>query len=195
MSAPVAPLSFDHRFAAVWNGKRIGAHRVAARPSRDGASMTVTTEIELAVKFGMITMFRYRHRSVESWGGGRLQAITSRTEDDGAVYTVDGAIAADGFAIRGPRGEGTADAPLLTSNSLWTRAITGERQIIDAQWGHVVPLSVGVADRQRLGRGLEADHYRFTTPEWSGSLWYEDETWVRALLSRKGETITLDRDG
>jgi hypothetical protein len=194
MSPIVARRALDHRFTAIWNGKRIGAHRVSVKPSADGASMTVSTEIELAVRLGFITVFRYRHRSLEHWDDGRLHSIASRTEDDGAVYTVDGAMEADGFAIRGPRGQGTARGPLLTSNSLWTRAITREQEIIDAQWGHVLPLTIDAANGHAL-QSDAAEHFRFTTPEWSGSLWYDGETWVRAILSRKGHTITLDPDG
>ena len=53
-------------------------------------SMTVTTEIDMQVRLGFVTAFRFRHISEERWANGSLTAIDSRTEDNGDAYTVRG---------------------------------------------------------------------------------------------------------
>lgn len=193
MPVSVLPSSaLDLRFAAVWNGSQIGAHCVSVRPATDGGLTTVRTEIELDVRWGPITVFRYRHESLEHWQSGRLQAITSRTEEGSSTYIVEGARGGDGFALRGPLGENTTNQVLLTSNNLWTRAITREQQIIDAQWGTIVPLAWEEAERQQILDGVDVDHFRFSTPEWRGSVWYDGSAWVRAALTRSDHTIMLE---
>lgn len=86
---------------------------------------------------------------------------------------------------------------LLTTNGMWTKALTLETWIIDAQRGVVVALTVRAEGRERLAGtyAVEADRFHFETPSWKGGLWYDrDGTWVRAVFIRNGQTLTLDRD-
>ncbi|QLH38964.1 MAG: hypothetical protein HWD60_08465 [Defluviicoccus sp.] len=152
---------------------------MSVRPATDGGLTTVRTEIELDVRWGPITMFRYRHESLEYWQSDRLQAITSRTEE-GVRPILSRGTGKGRICPARPLGENTSDQVLLTSNNLWTRAITREQQIIDAQWGTIVPLAWDEAERQQISDGLDVDHFRFSTPEWRGSVWYDGPTWVRA---------------
>lgn len=189
----------DHHFRVLWNGSNIGSHRVYVRPAAgDALSMTVTTEIDMQVRLGFVTAFRFRHISEERWTNGSLTAIDSRTEDNGDAYTVRGKRSLTGFDLVGPSGRSTAAADLLTTNSLWTRTLTAQTRIVDAQQGEVVALAVVADGSERLGggAGIEADRFRFETPSWQGRLWYDrDGTWHKAILSRNGKTITLDREG
>ena len=96
----------------------------------------------------------------------------------------------------GRRSTGAGD--LLTTNSLWTRTLTAQTRIVDAQQGEVVAVAVVADGSERLGggAGIEADRFRFATPTWHGRLWYDrDGTWHKATLARDGKTITLDREG
>lgn len=160
--------------------------------------MTVTTEIDMQVRLGFITAFRFRHISEERWTNGSLTAIDSRTEDNGDAYTVRGKRSLTGFDLVGPSGRSTEAADLLTTNSLWTRTLTAQTRIVDAQQGEVVAVAVVADGSERLGggAGIEADRFRFATPVWHGCLWYDrDGTWHKAILARDGKTITLDREG
>lgn len=189
----------DHRFRVLWNGSNIGSHRVAVRPvAGHAASITVTTEIDMQVRLGFITAFRFRHVSEERWADGRLAAIDSRTEDNGDAYTVQGERSPTGLNLVGPAGRTSGAGDLLTTNSLWMRSLTAQTRVVDAQQGDVVALAVVADGSERLGgsAGIEADCFRFETPSWQGRLWYDSSgTWHKAILCRNGKTITLDREG
>ena len=73
-------------FRVLRNGADIGWHRVNFLAAQ--GPLTVDIEIRFDVTFAFLTLYRYRHRSRETWQGSRLLALDAATDDDGDQYRV-----------------------------------------------------------------------------------------------------------
>ena len=181
----------DLRFRALYQGSPAGEHRVAFRPQGD--RLMVTTHIDITVRVLFFTAFRFAHEGVEVWQSGRLVSVESSTDDNGTMLEVSGHAADDGFRIRGADGPYLASARLLTSNTLWDHRLLRESRMIDVQYGSVVglvvkPLGPELVDTPQ-GR-VTARRYRMITPNYAGSLFFDDKgRWVKGLMERQGEIL------
>jgi hypothetical protein len=183
--------SANRRFSLVYKGHAIGRHVVRSAPVIDDVS--VSTEVEVSVKRLFLTMFSYSHRSEERWRAGRLMALKSQTTEGGETFSVDGAVGARGFRVVGKEGPFIAPAAALTSNCLWNAAILQQEAVIDAQHGGVIGISVRQLGDDHIviaGRPVAAKRFRFITPDFAGTLWYDDAgRWVSGALERDGAIL------
>ena len=67
--------------------------------SKSGDETIVDVEVALAVKIAFITIFRLEHRNRETWRGGRLVKIDTKTNDNGKDFKVDGTANGAGFDL------------------------------------------------------------------------------------------------
>ena len=121
-------------FQVFRNGARIGEHRMSF--SGDAAARTVTTEVAMTVKLGPVPIFKYAHKAVERWAGGKWVSLETTTNSNGKRQSVS-ARAMDGFVqIEGPAGlvRGPADAVPL---SHWNQASFG-RPLFNPQEGKML---------------------------------------------------------
>lgn len=73
-------------FRVVREGSAIGQHALTFEGR--GAHLIVRIAVELAVGFGPITLYRYRHRATETWEDGQVVAFEAETNDDGSISTI-----------------------------------------------------------------------------------------------------------
>jgi hypothetical protein len=183
--------SANRRFAVFYQGDRIGTHIVGSTPAI--ASTRVDTEVDMTVKRFIFTVFSYRHRSQETWQGGRLMALSSVTTEDDETMRIDGAAIPRGFRVVGQAGPFIASAATLTSNCLWSSLILRQETVIDAQYGGVIGLSVHkLADQQIVvaGRPVAVTRFRLVTPDVAGTMWYDGAgSWVGGELERRGAKL------
>jgi hypothetical protein len=195
--APVSPTeAANRRFSVLYKGDRIGAHTVSY--SAATGQTQVTTEIDLVIKALFFTVYAFSHHSEEIWRDGRLISLGSETIEHGETLLVAGAATPQGFRVINKVGPFIAASSALTTNSLWTPAVLEQDTLIDAQHGGVIGVSVRrlgdeqivIADRQ-----IRATRYRFITPYFAGSIWYDDERrWVHGEFERDGELIEYRLD-
>ena len=182
------------RFRILWKGDAIGYHRVSLKPAGD--TITITTGIRMKVKMAFVTAFRYEHDCTETWSGGRLVSLDSRTDNNGDKLKVTGAATADGFDMVGPAGPFTAPAGALTTNSLWSPAFVTQTDLIDAQNGGTIGLvskDLGKVDAMVAAARLPTEGFDLVTPYLSGRVWYDaDARWVKGEFEREGERISYD---
>lgn len=95
-------------FAALRNGQKIGEQRMSFQSAADG--LTVRTQVEMAVKLGPLTLYRYRHQADERWSGGRFESLQTQTNANGKLFKVSAQRGADGVEIM-PAAGGTTQAP------------------------------------------------------------------------------------
>jgi len=110
-------------FSAARNGVRIGEHRMTF--SGDAASPTISTEVEIAIKIGSVTVYNYRHTAREVWEDGRFESLETVTDATAGDRKVSARRTADGVLIRTGRREVLAPAgtaPLTHWNS---KVLTG----------------------------------------------------------------------
>jgi hypothetical protein len=183
--------SVNRRFSLLYKGHTIGRHVVRSAPEIE--DVRVSTEVEVTVKRLFLTVFSYIHRSEERWRDGRLMALKSETTERGETFSVDGAVVARGFRVVGKEGPFIAPPTVLTSNCLWNSAILQQEAVVDAQYGGVIGISVRkLADENIViaGRPTAATRFRFITPDFAGTLWYDNAgRWVSGALERDGATL------
>jgi Domain of unknown function (DUF6134) len=181
----------DLRFRALWQGSAIGEHRVAF--GTDGDRLVVDTHIDIAVRVLFFNVFNLTHDAQEIWQSGRLVSVTSTTDRDGTRLQVSGHAAADGFRIVGENGPFLAAADLLTTNALWDSRIVREQRLIDVQYGGEIGLVARPFGEEQVDTPqgpVRASRYQMITPHYAGSVFYDgDQSWVKALIELKGQTI------
>ena len=190
LASPV-PQSLDAEFVIMRKGEPIGMHAVRVREEADGRIIADTT-IDMKVKFGFITLFRYSHSSQEIWRDGKVLAINSRTYDNGREKYLNARREGDMLQVDGTQFQGEIPIKVIPS-SYWNKAIVDCRAIIDTQDGDMIEVEVDkvgpVPALTEDGGAVEADKYRL-----SGSvdldLWYQDDRWVGARFTVRGETLT-----
>jgi hypothetical protein len=180
------------RFDVLRNDSRIGEHVV--RLSRSGAKVEAEVAVELAVRIGPITVFRYTHSVREEWRDGEFQWMESRTNDDGSRHHVRAERTAEGVSVRRANG----DVAHLPSGTIplthWNRQCM-RAPLFNPQTG--LPLKLTVQPRTPetldLGGGRVARTRRYSlVGEAAMDAWYDDaDSWV-ALQSagRDGSTIS-----
>ncbi|MBI1199755.1 MAG: hypothetical protein GC203_18000 [Phenylobacterium sp.] len=122
--APGAALAAPNRlaFQVFRNGTRVGDHQITF--TGDDAARTVTTDVTMVVKLGPVPVFKYRHKAVERWAGGKWASVETSTNSNGKMQTVSAQAMGGYVQIDGPAGSirGPADAVPL---SHWNQASFG----------------------------------------------------------------------
>lgn len=181
----------DRQVFSVWRkGSRIGEHRMAFRRNAD--RVMVDIDIDLEIKLGFVTLYRYAHRIMEIWRDNRLVALDSETDDDGDRFSLSVRESADGLQVDGRAGRFLAPSETFPS-SYWNPATIHQSQLLDTQRGHLLEVGteqLGTETIQAGGRRIAADRYRIT-----GGLrmdiWYSDiGQWVKMDFFTRGTTIS-----
>ncbi|CAN7595957.1 DUF6134 family protein [Phenylobacterium sp. LjRoot164] len=122
LGAPRAAAADKLAFAVFRNGVRVGEHEMSfSGPAEDVA---VRTEVSLLVKLGPVPVYRYTHRAVERWRGGRFASLETTTNGNGKLQRVEARRDADAVVIEGAGGRvrAAADAAPLTH---WKSEVLG----------------------------------------------------------------------
>ena len=199
--AAAAPQALS--FTATRNGQVLGTHTV--RITDEGSRLRVVNSIDLNLKAVGVTVYRYVHHSTELWQGDRLQSLSARTEDNGAVYKVE--VARQGEALRVNReerkpvikaasleqvlpAETRSASETLPGNmlptALWNPKIATQSALLNAQLGKPSQIQVSKIGRGTVrtsSRTVEATQYRYT-----GDLrfdqWFDERgRWVKAVFT------------
>ncbi|WP_397397235.1 DUF6134 family protein [Phenylobacterium sp.] len=124
-------------FSVLRNGERIGEHRMTF--SGDASALTVSTEVDMAVKLGSVTAYRYRHTARENWADGRFESLETVTDATAGDRKVSARRTPEGVRIRTGRREVLAPAgtaPLTHWNS---KVLTG--RLFNPQEGDLVRIT------------------------------------------------------
>ncbi len=212
-AAPAAndfPYGKTLAFAVYRNGEEVGRHTLSFH--NEGASRTVTVAVDLAVKALGVTAYRYSHNGKEVWNGGALQALDTRTDDNGRKFAVrvkrDGkglvvereAPTEASAAAAGDQGLQPAEiarerlpADILPTTN-WNVGQVGQSVLLNTQYGTQARTKITPMGREPVktvrGATIEATRYHYT-----GDLrmdqWFDDRgRWVKAAFPAfDGSTI------
>ena len=177
-------------FTVLRKGKPFGTHKLSFDRNDDG-ELTVTTDVDLQVKFGPITAFRYRLDSVENWIDGQLVGLNGKSNNDGrkgevSAETVDSQLVVDSTEFDGA-------LPLTTiPSSHWNRLQVYQEQMLSTETGEVLDIDVenlGEALVTVDGQDLETTHYRLKS-DLTVDLWYDNQSrWVKLAFEVRGQDI------
>ncbi len=186
------PYGSSLSFTAVRNGQTIGHHSLTFQ--KNGAQLTVSTAIDLAVKFMGVTAYRYTHRAQEVWTGDTFQGLTAQTDDDGKKHAIQ--IRRDGAALiieRNAEAVRTTLPPQLLPSTHWNVRQVRQSALVNTQTGTEARVQVSVLGRETIrtaSSSIDATRYRYT-----GDLvmdqWFDDAgRWVKtSFTASDGSTV------
>jgi hypothetical protein len=186
-----AVLEFDIRR----EGSLIGRHKVSF--TGDAARLTVDIAIDIKVDVAFITVYRYTHRSRETWADGRLVAISTTTDDDGDKTFVKARAEDDKLVVENIT-ETYAVAAHTLPSSYWHDAMLTRSQMIDTQDGKLLTMKVAPPVEETIpvaGKSVAAKHY-VVSGDLDIDLWYlPNGEWARLVFKAQSDksTITYDR--
>jgi hypothetical protein len=177
-------------FAVLRGGTPIGFHRLDFRDVGDETHVEV--DVELQVKLGFVTLFRYEHRNREVWRNGLLQRIDSQTNDDGTKYQVKGELRPEGLIVKTLAGEHVfGEKPM--SATYWHPDTIKQSALLDTQRGGLlkVDVAVGEVEDVELGNGTRVKARRYELKgDLNITLWYTAEgQWVALKFAARGSDI------
>jgi hypothetical protein len=177
-------------FDVFLDGKKIGYHRFEIDGPRSNAA--VRSEAKFDVKFLFVTAFSYRHTAQESWAGGCLDEIQSRTDSNGKQLNVVGERTDDAFVIE--TSEREAELPeCVMSFAYWDPGFLEQPRLLNPQTGEYLEVEVENlgSDVVRLdGREVPARSVRLTARQMDITLWYsENSEWLALESVAKGGRI------
>ncbi len=142
-------------FSPARNGVRIGEHRMTF--SGDAASPTISTEVEIAIKIGSVTVYNYRHTAREVWEDGRFESLETVTDATAGDRKVSARRTADGVLIRTGRREVLAPAGTAPLTHWNPRVLTG--RLFNPQEGNLARITASPKGLRPVtladGRSLE----------------------------------------
>tara|TARA_R110000744_G_scaffold145205_7_gene257708 strand:+ start:6334 stop:6900 length:567 start_codon:yes stop_codon:yes gene_type:complete len=171
------PEPADIHFQVLRNGTPFGEHRVSFTRSPSG-ELRVDTEIELTVRFGPLTVFRYEQSIEEAWDGDDLISLAGNTLRNGREYTID-------------LDRGSAFANLIPS-SHWRGYEAGTEQILNTETGEPMAVTITELGRREIftSRGAVAARGVRMTGSLSVDLWYdEDGEWIGCEFEVDGQSV------
>ncbi len=179
LAAPVNALSLPSNgklsFDVVRKGKDIGNH--SYKFSGNAGSFTVKVDTDIVVKLPLIrtTVYSFRHKSVESWKGGKLQQLSSSTNDDGE-----------------PRQLKTANKGALPA-SLWNDDIVRSGKLMNTIDGKI--MSVRAADlgmeTVKTKKGNVSTHHYRLSGELARDVWYDGEGNLAQVMFKADDGSTV----
>ena len=91
------PVTNEINFRVLLDDKEIGFHKFEI--TVDGGATLIKINAEFDVKFLFVTAYSYLHENSETWEGGCLRRIDSRTNSNGKHFAVSGERAKDSFEL------------------------------------------------------------------------------------------------
>ena len=162
------------------NGSLIGSHVVVVETRAQETLVQVA--LDLAVTFGPLTLYRYKHRSTERWQDGRLAAVDAETDDDGTRLWLQARAEAGRIVLDGPGGRQEGPVGTLPS-SYWNAGLRTADAWIETHWGILAPVKVTreapVTVRLPGGTEVRAIPHRITSEKAEVTpLYTEEGQWV-----------------
>lgn len=177
-------------FTVLRKGKPFGQHVLSFDKTEDG-QIKVITDVDLTVKFGPITAFKYRLDAQETWADGALIALNGATNNDGDKSTVEAKASGDVLAVDGTDYQGSVEASIIPS-SHWNRMQVYGDQMLSTESGEILDIAVENLGTDTVlvgGEPVEATHYRLQS-DMTVDLWYDDQSrWVKLTFDARGQTI------
>ena len=177
-------------FTVLRKGKPFGRHMLTFDRDESG-ELTVTTDVDLRVKIGPITAFRYRLDSVENWVNGQLIGLNGTSNSDGRKGRVSAVQENGELAVESTKFDGVL--PLTTiPSSHWNRMQVYQDQMLSTETGEVLEIDVEMIGDDVVmvaGEPVEATHYRLKS-DLTVDLWYDAQSrWVKLAFKVRGQDI------
>ncbi len=177
-------------FTVLRKGKPFGEHKLTFDRESDG-DFTVTTDVDLDVKIGPFSAFKYRLDSVEQWADGKLVGLNGKTNNDGKKAKVSAQATGDELIVSSTEFNGAVPTSIIPS-SHWNILQVYQDRMISTESGELLDIEVDNLGSDTVkvgGEAIEATHYRLKS-DITVDLWYDDQSrWVKLSFETRGQTI------
>ena len=169
MAAPQAsvPPSGRLAFDVIRNGRDIGDYVVSFRGKGNDLTVNVATDVSVKVPVIGVSAYRFKQDSTETWRGGRLAGLTSRTDDNGTPHDI------------------SVGATSLIPASLWNADLLHSGQVLNTIDGSTDAIRVQNLGSEAVATGggqVRADHYA-VRGGLDRDLWYAGATLVHVRFT------------
>lgn len=177
-------------FEVLRKGKRIGTHSVSFEQKPNG-TLIVTTDVDLKVKVGPFTAFKYALDSQETWQEGKLVALSGTTNDNGEKTFVQAVSEDNRLKIVGSSYSGETLIGIIPS-SHWNIDQVRSEKMLSTEDGSMISMNIIpkgpevltiaddeiIADRFLLDSEIDID------------LWYDEKgRWLKLRFEARGQPI------
>lgn len=163
------------RFSITRNGDPIGTHAIDI--NRVGSETSVSVATDLTVKVLFVTAYRFQQTDNERWVNGRLVALNSTTNNNGAHHTVTVTAKPPALDITADGKVSRADQNVMPT-SFWSPQFLQRPILLDTQNGQVMPVSVVDDGEETLmikTQSVKAHRYTIKS-SFSQDVWYDDQS-------------------
>lgn len=181
-------------FQMLRKGDVIGRHELTFMG--DGAALTVNVAIDIQVKFGGITVYRYMHRATERWRGEQFIGIESRTDRDGTPQFMTARREGGDLLVEGSKTQRYMAPPGTFATTYWNMAML-QSHVINSEDGrlfHVTPQQLAEEEVPlAAGRRLRARHWKLDG-DLPLDLWYDTAgQWAHLVFTKDGSTVVYQK--
>jgi hypothetical protein len=188
--------SETREFVVKVDGKPAGYNNMTIQRQDDGTTI-VSCESNVRVRV-LIKTYVYTCKTQETWKDGRLQQLTSQSNDDGKQFQVSANAQADGVHVR-VNGREHIAKPEVWVSSYWTlpdaKLRDGVIPVLDADNGRDLQgrlQFIGTAQLNVAGQTQNVQHYRFNGPT-RAELYYDAaQRLVRQDWVEEGHPTSLE---
>jgi len=174
-------------FEILHNGRPAGMHVVEVRP--DGEGMRASSQVDLRIQAGPITLFRYVQTCQESWARSGLERLACETQKGGRRTRIEGRKIADAIEVEGVRGLARFEGDAAPA-SWWLQPLFASADMINTETGAAQPIRVTRRGRETFeidGRTVMAERVR-VEGTLSADLWYDLEgRWIGCAFTARGQ--------
>ena len=164
---------------------------------RQGESLRVDLAVDLVVRLGPVPLFRYNHRTVESWQGDTLVGYDAKTNDNGTPKYMSARRGPAGLEVTGSGTRPYTAPPDAMGTTYWNiRGVSVP--LIDTEDGHLLAVHFTAMGTTQValanGTRIAALQYNMIG-ELKLDLWYGpgDQLASMRYYAKDGSVLTYER--
>jgi len=167
-------------FRVYLDNKEIGQHSFQVTQNNNVTHVEIVASFE--VSFLFFKAYSYQHSNYEVWSGECLHSISSRTDDNGKQYFVEGYIRDTVLFMHTVDGPNELDGCIKTF-AYWDPDFLESESLLNSQTGEMVEVEVtdlGPDIIDISGKPVTGNRYRLESHDFSIDLWYSvnDRKWL-----------------
>lgn len=175
--------------------------------AQSGDELLVQSDVDMSVKLLFVEVFNYEHSASERWRDGCLQALSSKTRQNGEHMRVQAAVAGGQLVVERLIGDAEASeepgvreadevelaesAGCVAGYAYWDKTLLDRAKLLNAQLGELDDVRFeadGVAELEWLSRlgDEKINRYALTSNEARIELWYDEAGQWLGLRTKRG---------
>lgn len=164
----------DLNFDVLCNGEKIGNHQIIFEKHGEDLNVSIQTDVEVKIMF--VPVYKFHHKSMETWKNGQLVGLYSKTNDDGTLHQLS-------LGRQNNVLSGTSDGKEISITrdilpaSLWHPKIINSLSLLNTLEGHEMKIAVHHIGQEIMttDKGTQpADYYKLTG-ELERELWFDKD--------------------